>query len=433
VNKDAELYFGAVKLDEPDYSQTVNVPVYIPAESLAKSLDVKLDILKGMNPALRPVVWAGEKHVPKGFPLRIPKFSSNEAASRIAEIDAKYKSSVQLPDLTYQVRRGDSLSVIADRFGVSIAELKRVNNLHSSHFIHAGQTLRLPKSRRVSVPTRALVDGTYRVQSGDTLSGIADAFGVPETQLLEQNNLQSRHRIYLGQVLNVTARPVQVTDTGMALAAAAPEEPEPGAVPEVVADADETAVADADADETAVADADAALEEVVEELELTSVEAAIPMQPAGQHPDLLADPADYSVLEDGRIFIQAAETLGHYADWLGLRANDLREINRLKFEQELILGSKIKLDFQKIDKATFEERRIAYHRNLQEAYFTQYQITGVEEHKIKRGDSIWELTHIKYRIPLWLFRQYNADIDLNRIKPGTVLRFPIIEQKALQG
>jgi membrane-bound lytic murein transglycosylase D len=191
-----------------------------------------------------------------------------------------------------------------------------------------------------------------------------------------------------------------------------------------VADADETAVADADDD---------ALEELVEELEPTSVEAAIPMQPAGQHPDLSADPADYSVLEDGRIFIQAAETLGHYADWLGLRANDLRELNRLKFEQELIIGSKIKLAFQKIDKATFEERRIAYHRNLQEAYFTQYQITGVEEHKIKRGDSIWELTHIKYRIPLWLFRQYNPDINLNRIKPGTALRFPIIEQKALQG
>lgn len=421
VDKDADLYFGAIESDEPDYSQTIEVPFYIQALPLAKSLDIEPDVLKEMNPALRPVVWSGEKHVPKGFSLRIPKLSSNEAASRIAAIDAKYKSAVQLPDLTYRVRRGDSLSVIADRFGVGLSELRRINNLQSSHFIRAGQTLRLPQSRRVSVPTRALVDGTYRIQSGDTLSGIADAFGVPEQQLLEQNNLQSRHRLYVGQVLNVTAGPEQLTDTGMALAEVTPAEP-PG----------ETEVL-SEPGETAVAVMESVPAETIEEAEPTSPEAAEPMQPAGQHPALSADPADYLVLENDRILVQAAETLGHYADWLEIKANDLRDLNRIKYGQDLIIGSKFKLDFANVDKSTFEERRIAYHRNLQEAYFAQYLITGVEEHKIKRGDSIWELTHIKYRIPLWLFRQYNPDINLNKIKPGSVLLFPIIEQKSLQG
>ncbi|MBN1379217.1 MAG: LysM peptidoglycan-binding domain-containing protein [Gammaproteobacteria bacterium] len=425
VHKDAELYFGALERDSPDYSQTVEVPTYIQAGVLAKNLGVELDVLKKMNPALRPIVWSGEKHIPKGFALRVPKISASEAASRIAEIDAKYKSNVQLPDLTYRVRRGDSLSEIADRFGVGLSELKRINNLPNSHFIRAGQTLRLPKSRRITVATRELVDGTYRVQSGDTLSVIADAFGVPEQQLLQQNNLRSRHTIYVGQVLNVTSMPEQVTETGLTLAEAIPSDQSDKT--EITPEPTETAVAVVESIPEEI------IAEVIEATEPTDAEGAEPVQPAGQHPALSADPANYLVLEDDRITIQAAETLGHYAEWLELRANDLRQLNRIRYGHELIIGSTFKLDFTNIDKATFEERRVAYHRNLQEAYFNQYRITGVEERKIKRGDSIWELTHIKYKVPLWLFLQYNPDIDLNRIKPGTVVLFPRIEQKSLQG
>ena len=425
VHKDAELYFGAIKRDAPDYSDTIELPAYIPARALAKKMSLDVDVLKAMNPALRPIVWSGEKHIPKGFPLRIPKISANEAASRIAEIDSKYKSTVQLPDLTYRVRPGDSLSVIADRFGVGLSELKRINNLRSAHFIRAGQTLTLPKSRRVAVATRELVDGTYHVQSGDTLSGIADAFGVPEQQLLKQNDLKSRNRIYVGQTLIVTAQPEQVTETGVALAEVSSSEPPSETEPSP----------ESPGNISAVAVLEPTLEEEieVEDEEPTSAEAAEPVQPAGQHPALSADPADYSVQDDDRIYVQAAETIGHYAEWLNLRASDLRHVNHIRYGKELIIGSKFKLDFSQVDKDTFEERRIAYHRNLQEAYFSQYRIANVEERKIRRGDSIWDLTHLKYRIPLWLFRQYNPDVDLNRIKPGSVLLFPVIEQKPLQG
>ena len=46
---------------------------------------------------------------------------------------------------------------------------------------------------------------------------------------------------------------------------------------------------------------------------------------------LLADPSDYLVSADGTIEAQAAETLGHYADWLELRTQELRDRERLHF------------------------------------------------------------------------------------------------------
>jgi membrane-bound lytic murein transglycosylase D len=152
------------------------------------------------------------------------------------------------------------------------------------------------------------------------------------------------------------------------------------------------------------------------------------MQPAGLQPPLAADPSDYSVADDNTIEVLAAETLGHYADWLGLVTQRLRNINHLRFREPLVIGDRLKLDFSKIDRETFEQRRTAYHRSLQEAYFSQYQIAATETYKIRRGDSIWEVTQ-RNRLPLWLLLQYNPDINLDNIKPGTELVIPQISEK----
>jgi membrane-bound lytic murein transglycosylase D len=82
--------------------------------------------------------------------------------------------------------------------------------------------------------------------------------------------------------------------------------------------------------------------------------------------------------------------------------------------------------------AQFEELRIAYHRALQEEFFEQYQITGSDKHKIRRGQSVWNLAKSTYKIPLWLLRQYNPELDIDRVKPGTIVTFPKIENRTDQ-
>jgi membrane-bound lytic murein transglycosylase D len=141
---------------------------------------------------------------------------------------------------------------------------------------------------------------------------------------------------------------------------------------------------------------------------------------------LLSDPSDYTVADDNTIEVQPLETLGHYADWLGLRTQRLRDINGFAFRTPVEVGQRIKLEFRDVDVATFENLRVAYHRSQQDSFFRKHIITGVREHTIRSGESIWILSLREYDVPIWLFRQYNPGLDLDRITPGITVRFPVL-------
>jgi membrane-bound lytic murein transglycosylase D len=141
----------------------------------------------------------------------------------------------------------------------------------------------------------------------------------------------------------------------------------------------------------------------------------------------LADPLDYTVAADATIEIQAAETLGHYADWLGLDAQRLRDLNGMTSTAELVVGERIRLEFQYVDKTRFESQRIAHHRQIQEDFFIRYRVTATTEHKLQAGESIWQIAQAKYNVPVWLLRQYNPDLDLSRIKPGASIVIPQLQ------
>ena len=142
---------------------------------------------------------------------------------------------------------------------------------------------------------------------------------------------------------------------------------------------------------------------------------------------LAADPSDYSVADDGTIEVQSIETLGHYADWLGIRTQRLRDLNGMSFRQAVVLGQRIRLDFSAVDPETFEQRRIAWQQSLQESFFAAYRIDNVEDHVVRSGESLWLLAQNRYRVPVWLLRQYNPDLDLDLVVPGTVVKFPRLE------
>jgi membrane-bound lytic murein transglycosylase D len=141
---------------------------------------------------------------------------------------------------------------------------------------------------------------------------------------------------------------------------------------------------------------------------------------------LAADPSDYTVDEQGRIEVQAAETLGHYADWLNLETNRLRQLNHLRYGQNVQIGSKLRLDFSRVSSDQFEARRLAYHRELQDDFFEHWEISGTKLHVMARGESVWELSEHTYRVPLWLLRQYNPDVDLSALDMGAQIKVPLL-------
>ena len=50
----------------------------------------------------------------------------------------------------------------------------------------------------------------------------------------------------------------------------------------------------------------------------------------------------------------------------------------------------------------------------------------VPEHTIQKGESIWILALRKYNVPIWLFRQYNPEVDMHKVRPGTKVQIPLL-------
>ncbi len=414
VHYNAEKYFGRFERDPPAGSKTVKVPAYMTVGTLSRILGIDRATLRAHNLALRPAVWNGNKYVPRGYELRIPSDEAlGSAEAALATIALKDRYHKQKRDRFYRVRRGDTLAGIAARFGVSVDDLMAANDLRNRHRIRIGQVLRLPgpdtKSKitlasarppagiRLSTPA----DGLYTVQSGDTLSLIAGRYGIDEQQLVRLNQFNNKHRIYPGRVLRLTESAV------------------------VSAEPAESAVSEP----TAEVETGAGSQIMSEPTEVTIAEETGTFLVAQAQATLAADPSDYAVSDGQTIEVQAAETLGHYAQWLGLRASRLRELNDMRYREPVVIGQRLGLDFSRASIEDFEQRRLAYHRALQDEFFAQFRIVGTQTHTVRRGDSLWILSQRTYDVPIWLLRQYNPDLDFNTVLPGTAVTIPLMQDR----
>ncbi len=412
VDRNATHYFGPLRADPPVEYQIVELPHFYPAKSLQSALGIEQSVLRDHNTALRPSVWSGSKFVPRGYDLRVPRhLLAGPPEALLARVPTAERLDRQHRDRYYKVRRGDTLSRIASRYGVRQSELVALNNLRSRHRIHVGQVLVMPDDARGGVqpaPPVAIApipsDGIHRVRGGETLSRIARRYGVTEAQLVELNGLRNRHHLVVGQRLRLPGAESEkepVPAAPVITASTRPLSPPTPAATAATLPAEETSP------ET------------------------LPVEPPGlaARSDAGAvptDPSDYSVSPDGRITVQAAETLGHYAEWLGVRASTLRRINGLRYGRPLAIGRRIALDFRAVSPEEFERIRLEFHRTLQEEFFSAYVVTGTEEHVLEAGDTLWELAQQRYRLPVWLLRQYNPDLDFAALPAGAQMVIPRI-------
>src|SRR5690625_314167 len=126
--------------------------------------------------------------------------------------DSSGSSNTSKQSTTYTVVAGDSLSVIGQKYGVSVANLKRWNNLNSD-LIRVGQILYIEgtakpsnnSDKNNSNDSSAKEVTTYTVKSGDSLSKIASQYKVTVAQLKSWNNLRS-DTIYIGQKLSINGQ-----------------------------------------------------------------------------------------------------------------------------------------------------------------------------------------------------------------------------------
>lgn len=91
----------------------------------------------------------------------------------------------------YTIKSGDSISTIAEEFGVSASTILWENNLSSYSIIRPGQTLDILPMSGIS----------HTVSKGESLSYIVNKYKIEEEKILEQNNLNSSSKISVGQKL----------------------------------------------------------------------------------------------------------------------------------------------------------------------------------------------------------------------------------------
>ena len=103
---------------------------------------------------------------------------------------------------TITVQSGETLSDIADRYGVSTRQLMRQNGLRNADHVEAGSRLEVPGPRVSAGP------GRHRVQQGDTLDDIAARYRVSSRDLMLVNGLRNANHVELGQTLKLPSNAV---------------------------------------------------------------------------------------------------------------------------------------------------------------------------------------------------------------------------------
>ena len=259
IIKDPEKYgLDLTQTDQPLEYETVDVSKQVHIKSVAKCIDASPETLKLLNPELRYKILPAEK-----YSLKLPPGSAETLLSKLDEIPVsfpparkfvyhrirrgetlsviarRYKTSVwrikrannlrrsnyiiagrllKIPQRGYKyparktvkrtygkryvhkVTSGDSLWIIAKRYGTTTQEIQKLNNLSGTD-LHIGQVIKLPvRSNKAAVKNGLKA---YEVKNGDSPFIIAKQNNMSLDRLLKINKLTAGSKIYPGQQLYV--------------------------------------------------------------------------------------------------------------------------------------------------------------------------------------------------------------------------------------
>lgn len=241
---------------------TVDVPASVGVDVLARCAGTTEEGFLELNPALRRWALPPDPEVQK---VRVPKGSAERFNIEFAKVPPEER----LTYIQHVVKKGESLGTIATKFGVSTADIARMNHIASSARIKVGMELIIPTSphggaevpspsNKTTTPTSGsgpilLPDGstrtsststsapttgqsstvvvTYKVRSGDTLAAIARAQGVSIDNLKAWNGIKNENQIYAGQRLTVRKSNTAPAATPSAVKSSTPVTTAPAAEP----------------------------------------------------------------------------------------------------------------------------------------------------------------------------------------------------------
>ncbi|WP_062198167.1 C40 family peptidase [Massilibacterium senegalense] len=206
-------------------NQKINGTSYTvqPGDSLwkiARNSGVSVGQLKQLNGLTSDAIYVGMTLSLQGKASESNVQTTTPKTTPVAtEAPKQQKTSQTITGDTYVVQPGDSLWKIAQKTGLTVNQLKQYNQLNSDR-LNVGTKLSLQKTGQVvqnqtssspaPQPVQVTNQSTYKVQAGDTLSGIGQKFNMSVDTLKALNPEVSNGIVYIGQTIKVAGTPKQV-------------------------------------------------------------------------------------------------------------------------------------------------------------------------------------------------------------------------------
>jgi membrane-bound lytic murein transglycosylase D len=418
---------AAAKLLKQNYEKLGNWPMAITAYN------------HGVTGMLRAKRAKGSyEEIFKHYRKRRFKFASRNfyaeflAAREVAKNYGRYFGLLQLDkplDTREVLLEGyTTITDLSRHFQVGVDTIQELNPalrppvLKNQKYVPKGYALRLPADAvdEKQVASAEMLEGLYRlhqkpsrfyrVKRGDTVGEIAQMHGLKVSELIIANNLDSRATIYINQNLRLPLPGEKLERV----------ETTPQITPQLAS------ASQAQPKEVAVLPP----EHKESPFEGKTKVSDLPVTPAVVVGNL---EVEHTLTEHGRqigvIRVELEETLGHYADWLGVPTWAIRRLNGFPYGKMLRIHQKVKIPLDNVSREQFEQARIEFHQELQEDFFGAYKIESVQIYRVKRGDSIWTLCNDVFNLPLWLVKKYNPDVDFYNLRQAQKLAIPMVEKR----
>jgi membrane-bound lytic murein transglycosylase D len=179
VAKAPSLYGVQIEPEKPAVVEAVKLDHPVDLHLVADATGADLDGLRLLNPQLLRTVTPGQP----GFELKLPAGLTARFEQNIQQVPEDKRTSWRL----HTVSDGETLSDIAKHYRLTVPALQVANHLDAHATVPSGFLLNVPT---VPAATRVV---HYRVQRGDTLEGIADRFDVTVTDLKRWNHIAGNH------------------------------------------------------------------------------------------------------------------------------------------------------------------------------------------------------------------------------------------------
>jgi membrane-bound lytic murein transglycosylase D len=398
IAKHPDAYFTDLHFAPKYEFKTVVLPSFMKPSVVCSYLNISQKTLMDYNPALRPVVFYQQKQIPSGFAIRIPPgLRQPDAEKVLASVPDSLKSDAPERLQYYTVQKGDNLYTIASRMGVAVDRLALENNITRGNRIYAGQVLRIPS---------AVAPAEIAVAQSDTAASAESTIqGAPVPPPAESTPLPLPFVKKAGTTRG--SKPLPAATEAPVASKAQPPAPQ-----EVISDSlKDVAMAKAD---TLPAFSKGEMLSTAPAFDVSVYNLETTLSPSGN---------------TAKIRVSVDETIGHYADWLGVPTYRIRALNRLGPRSEIRIGGPLAIPGDAEGLARFVKARLEYHMALEEDFYTRYRVTDVRPRIIKRGEALWSMCNDQDQIPLWLFAKYNKNADLSTLMPGMRVGIPVIEEK----